>query len=140
MVHALEECWRVLVPDGQLIDIRPRATNPNVELVLNKSVRIAGQLDDSAGEIDYEAADRAMATLVSRGRFAKQGERRFAFAYYWQTPGQMQDFIDETWSGYVVLSPQVVQRAVALSPEGQPVQYRVRETIVIADYRRQTPV
>ena len=128
----------MLVPNGQLIDMRPQATNPKVEVVLNASVRVAGQIDDSAGEIDYVAADRAMATLVARGRFVKHEERLFTFAYYWREPGEMQAYIEEAWSGFAFLPDRVVQRARELSPTGQPVQYRVSETIVIADHRKRS--
>ena len=126
------------MPNGQLIDMRPRTTNPNVEVVINESVRVAGQIDDSAGRIDDEAADRAMATLVSHGLFAKQEERRFTFALYWRTPEQMQAYIEENRSDYAILPPQVVQRARELSPKGRPVHYRVREEIMIVDYRKRS--
>lgn len=126
----------MLVPSGQLVDIRPQATNPEVEVVLHKSVQIAGHLDDSASEIDYQAADSAMATMIAHGRFAKQRQKRFTFAYYWQTPDEMKAYIEEVWSSYSVLSPLVVQQAAKLSPKGHPVQYRIRESVIIADYRR----
>ena len=130
----------MLVPDGQLIDMRPRTSNPDVELVFKDSLLVAGQIDDSGAETDYDAADRAIAAVVSYGLFVKQEERRFSFAYYWQTPEQMQAYIEETWGCYGILPPQLVQRAREASPEGRPVRYRVREAIVIADYRKRSAI
>jgi hypothetical protein len=136
MVHALMECWRVLVPDGQLIDIRPRVSNPDVEVVFEEKLLIAGNIDDSGAEADYDAADRSMASVVSEGLFSKQAGSCFSFAYYWQTPDQMQTYIDESWGCYGVLSPQTVQVARELSPADQTVRFRVREVIMIANYRK----
>jgi hypothetical protein len=140
MVHALQECWRVLVPGGQLIDMRPRASKPHVELVLNDALLIAGQLDDSHAEVDYIAADRAMRTTVAHGLFTRQEERQFSFAYYWPILEQMETYITENWGDFAILAPQVVQRARALSPEDRPVNYRVREVIMITDYRKRPGV
>jgi hypothetical protein len=136
MVHALKEIWRVLVPCGQLIDIRPRTSNPDVELVLDDSLLVAGQIDDSRAEADYDEADKAIATVISDELFVKQEERRFSFAYYWPTPEQMQAYIEDNWGCYSVLPSRVVQRARDLSPEGQLVRCRVREATVIASYRK----
>ncbi|MDX1616661.1 MAG: hypothetical protein R3300_20300 [Candidatus Promineifilaceae bacterium] len=137
MVHALQEGWRVLAPAGQLIDMRPQSARPTVEVVDERAVVVAGQVDESAGASDYEAADRAMAAMVAQGRFAKQREKRFPFSYYWPTVEQMQAYIEEAWSDFAVLPEQVVQRARELTPGGATVRYRVRETILIADYRKQ---
>lgn len=127
----------MLVPAGQLIDMRPRISHPAVELVLEDIVLVAGQIDDSGSEMDDLVADLAIATAVSMGLFARQEERSFSFAYYWATPQQMQAYIEEAWSGFAVLPPQVVVRAGAMAPVDRPVRYRVREAVMIADYRKQ---
>ena len=40
MVHALREAWRVLVVDGSLIDLRPVAINPALEVVTGERLEI----------------------------------------------------------------------------------------------------
>jgi hypothetical protein len=119
--------------------MRPRATNPDLEIIVDETVRVAGQLDDSDGKVDYDAAEHAMARAVDRGLFAKQAESRFAFAYYWETLDGMQAYIDETWADNTILPPEVVQRARELTPAGQAVQFRARESVVIAAYRKRPP-
>ena len=38
MVHALREAWRVLVPGGCLIDLRPLAKDPPLEVIVDDQV------------------------------------------------------------------------------------------------------
>jgi hypothetical protein len=136
MVHALQECWRVLVPDGQLIDMRPRTSKPDVELVFDDAIRTAGQLDDSAADSDDEAADRAIASLVSSGLLARKEERRFSFNYIWQSVAQMQAYLEGTWSAHTYVPPQVVARAHELSAAGGLIHCRLRRVLMMADYRK----
>ena len=42
MVHALKETWRVLVPEGHLLDSRQYAGYSRVEIVIGEQVLLAG--------------------------------------------------------------------------------------------------
>ncbi len=69
MVHALEEAWRVLRPEGLLLDLRPA--------MVHRKVGVAGQ--DGPLEVgvmrerfdDDLAADRAVAGALRRGLFRR---------------------------------------------------------------------
>ncbi|MDX1616964.1 MAG: hypothetical protein R3300_21835 [Candidatus Promineifilaceae bacterium] len=45
--------------------MRPQSAGPTVEVVDERAVAVAGQVDESAGASNCEAADRAMATMVA---------------------------------------------------------------------------
>ncbi len=66
MVHALQEAWRVLLPNGIMIDLRPRSDNMPLEILHKDGIDSAGLVDMSPGLADDQAADEAIATLLSR--------------------------------------------------------------------------
>jgi hypothetical protein len=43
MVHALRESWRVLVPGGSLIDLRPLSASSPVQVVTGNKIVPAGK-------------------------------------------------------------------------------------------------
>lgn len=85
MVHALQEIWRVLVPDGCLIDLRPRATNWALEVVLDGQAMRAGQVDNTPFFADDNAAERAIKSVVHEGWFSLEHLTTFECASYWDT-------------------------------------------------------
>ncbi|MBL0347664.1 MAG: methyltransferase domain-containing protein [Anaerolineales bacterium] len=98
MVHALDETRRTLKSDGILIDLRPW--------------KIAGRLrslpQDTAGQLDdtpiVEPTMKPPSAPCVRGGIArlvchKEHEEEFSFFYYWDTPSEMKEFMDEEWEG-----------------------------------------
>jgi hypothetical protein len=75
MVHALREAWRVLAPDGILIDLRPATVHRRVGLVRAGRPRWLGIMRERFDD-DY-AANRAVAEAVRRGLFETGGRARF---------------------------------------------------------------
>lgn len=104
MVHALDEIRRVLVPDGILIDIRPLMNRWQVEVSSLREIRQTGRVQDfPVGLADDEAANRAVAQ-ASENRWFSGGEQDFfSYCYSWDTPGEMEEWIDTEWEDFVAL-------------------------------------
>ena len=115
MVHALSEIRRTLKPRGRLIDLRPVESNWQVEVSSSAGAQAAGRLTDVPAAVeDDEAAFRAMREVESRGWFSKKEEREFSFFYYWDTPSEMKQFMDEEWEDFEKLEEDVFENARSL--------------------------
>jgi len=115
MVHALSEIRRTLKPGGRLIDLRPVESNWQVEVSSSAGVQAAGRLTDVPEAVeDDEAAFRAMREVESRGWYSKKEEREFSFFYYWDTPSEMKQFMDEEWADFEKLEEDVFENARSL--------------------------
>ncbi|MBI3739959.1 MAG: hypothetical protein HY258_13005 [Chloroflexi bacterium] len=98
MVHALSEIHRVLTPNGILIDLRPMLDRWPLEVVSAGKHEEAGRVTDLAEPLsDDQAANQAVAEIAKRGWFVRQREEVFPFLYYWDTPKEMQEYLDEEW-------------------------------------------
>jgi len=137
MVHALAESRRVLRVGGRLIDLRPHISGWPVE-IMNRNTRIlVGQLDDIKGISDDVASDNAISEAVHRGWFEKENEEFFEYAYYWDTPDKMNNFINSEWNNFVTLPANVlseIHRLVQMT--GEKIQVRIRRTMLIECYRK----
>jgi len=78
MVHALRETYRVLKPDGLLIDLRPAAVHRRVGFNDGGGYRLRWVMRENFD--DDHAADRAVDQVVNDGLF--KAERRTRFACY----------------------------------------------------------
>ena len=133
MVHALDEIRRTLKPDGVLIDIRPVEENWPVEVNASTGYQVAGRLTDLPVAVaDDEAAFRAMREAESRRWYIKEKEEEFAFFYYWDTPSEMKEFMDEEWEGFEKLEESVfsaVKSAWTMANADARVRVRVKMLI-----------
>jgi len=75
MVHALEEAWRVLRPDGLLIDLRPAMVHRTVGIEGHAGVRPVGVMKEVFD--DDIRANRAVASAIRGGLFRRVGRQRF---------------------------------------------------------------
>ena len=108
MVHALNEIRRALAPGGLLIDLRPRLAGWPIEVASSSKSLEAGRATDlSAPLSDDEAADQAMEEASQKGWFLREQEQEFPFFYYWDTPKEMQEYIDETWDDVIHVEDEV---------------------------------
>lgn len=99
MVDALGEIFRVLVPGGVLIDLRPVSDRWQIEVVSARGVRETGRLQDlPVGLDDDEAANRAIGQAAANGWFVRTEETFFPFIYSWDTPSEMEAWLDEEWN------------------------------------------
>ncbi|MBE0672471.1 MAG: hypothetical protein IH588_17990 [Anaerolineales bacterium] len=139
MVHALSEIRRILKPNGILIDLRPVESNWSVEVVSSTGWQAAGRLSDlPAAVADDEAAFKAMREAESRGWYIKRAEEEFAFFYYWDTPSEMKEFMEDEWEGFEKLEEDVYKKTSSLWASANAdarVRVRVRMLITIWDKR-----
>ncbi len=104
MVHALEEIRRSLAPGGILIDLRPLAARWPVEVATGRDSLEAGHISDRpAGLEDDEAANTAIRKAAKNGWFELERQEFFPFFYYWDSPQEMQEYIEEEWDNFAII-------------------------------------
>jgi len=137
MVHALREIHRTLKPNGLLIDIRPVEDNWTVEIHSAADLKIAGRLTDMPiGVADDAAAFAAMKDVESRGWFVREREEEFAFFYYWDTPSEMKEWIDEEWGDFEKIEEDVYRKTKALwASANADARVRVRVKMLITRWK-----
>jgi hypothetical protein len=102
MVHALAEISRVLAPDGILLDIRPLAERWPVEVASIRESQAAGHVSDLAEELAADkAAEQAMQLAISKNWYTRERVENFPFFYYWDSPNEMQEYIEDEWEDFV---------------------------------------
>ena len=138
MVHALREIHRTLKPNGTLIDLRPVEDNWTVEIPSSSGLQIAGRLSDMPiGIADDTAAFAAMKEVEVRGWFAREREEEFAFFYYWDTPSEMKEWIDDEWDTFEKIEEDVYRKAQSLwATANADARVRVRVKMLITKWRR----
>jgi hypothetical protein len=137
MVHALRDIWRVLLPRGWLLDVRPLSANAPLEVVAGTQVWRAGRVDEAAGLPDDHAANQSLQTIVREGWFIREHQARFDYAWYWDTLDELRSHIAEKWSNSMRLPDAVAAEAARLLAAGGPdAQVRLRLTLTIARYRK----
>ena len=136
-MHALKEAWRVLMPMGVMLDIRPLSVDTPLELVSGDKRELAGIVDMSP-EIEYDiAADDAIDTVVNAGNFTENKIDYFDYVYYWKTfHGMMVDF-EERWKDEIIITDEVIQRAKSLYEEKRPmVKFRFGMRMKLGKYEK----
>lgn len=122
-----------------MIDLRPLLDAWPVEVTSRRERRRVGNVTDLApGLEDDAAANRSMAEGAERGWFNRELEGSFPFDYYWDSPNEMQEFIEAEWEDFVGISDEVWRRirsewAVA----DADARLRVRVKMLITRWKRQ---
>jgi hypothetical protein len=105
MVHALDEIRRVLLADGIMIDLRPLQDRWHIEVTSGREVRETGRVQDYPSLLaDDEAANRAMARAAANGWFTREQEEVFPYYYSWDTPSEMEEWVETEWQDFLTLS------------------------------------
>ena len=138
MVHALDEIRRVLKPEGTLLDLRPVEDSWSVEIVSSAGWQAAGRLSDlPQGIADDAAANQAMREVQSRGWFIQKQEDELSFFYYWDTPSEMKEFMENEWEDFEKLEEDVYRKASSLwVASGADARVRVRVKMHLAVWKR----
>ena len=138
MVHALKEAYRVLIPQGIMIDVRPLSVDVPLEIIYKGGSESAGIIDMSP-DIDLDiAADRAIASVVKDRIFVESKVEFFDFAFYWKTLKDMQDYMEEFWKDDVIVPEEVVKQARILMGKLRPqTQIRVGIQMKLGKYEKQ---
>ena len=137
-MHALDEAWRVLMPQGRLIDLRPYCLEMPLELVRDEHMELIDSLDSSASEPDDRAADQAFAAAVHRRIIKQLTAEFFHSAYYWSSVEELLADYNEKWNDDIVLPGKVVSKAhrlVKKQPGCARLRIVVRSKLVV--YERQ---
>ena len=138
MVHALDEVRRVLAPDGILIDLRPLADNWRVEVVSLREVKRTGRVEDLPVQTNGDvAANAAIQVAEKRGWFKREQDELFPFFYSWDTPSEMEEFVDDDWSDFVGMEEDTrrATRSAWAVADGDS-RVRVRVEVLIARWRK----
>ena len=139
MVHALDEIRRTLKPNGILIDLRPVESNWSVEVVSSAGWQAAGRLSDLPTAVeDDEAAFNAMRAAESNGWYSKKEEKEFAFFYYWDTPSEMKEFMEDEWEDFEKLEESVYKKTSLMwASANADARVRVRVNMLITKWEKQ---
>ena len=133
MVHALSEIQRVLTGDGIMIDLRPILDRWPIEVISARGIRATGRIQDlSLGLADDEAANRSMAQAEQHGWFIREAEDVFPFIYSWDTPSEMEEWIETEWHDFIRLdddSKRTTRSAWASADADARVQVKVKMLI-----------
>ncbi len=124
-MHALHESWRVLVPGGQLLDLRPLSINPPFEVIYPTEIKVPGLVDMSLDRENEVAANRALDEVVQAGTFKIKERDLFDFAYYWDSVDGAIAYVRDEWEDSAQIPEKLVKRACSL-PASPQMQNRVR--------------
>lgn len=138
MVHALSEIRRVLLPNGILIDLRPILDHWQIEVVSAREVQETGRVQDfPIGLADDEAANRSMEQAEAQGWFYREQEEFFSYVYSWDTPKEMEEWIEEEWHGFIGLDEATKQATRSVWALGDAdAQVRLRVKMLITRWRK----
>ena len=125
MVHALKEAWRVLVPHGIMIDVRPLCVDVPLEIAFKGGSESAGIVDLSPDIARDIAADQAIDSVIVERIYEEAMVEYFDFAYYWKTFKDMEEDLEANWKDEIVIPEEVWRRAHKLFKKQRP-QTRIR--------------
>jgi hypothetical protein len=138
MVHALREVHRTLTPNGVLLDLRPFDDRWPVEVTSARATVEVGRLLDLENAISSDqAAQRAIQQAADEGLFKREEGEFFPFFYYWDTPNEMQEFINEEWEDFNGLDEETMQAARSAWAVGDAdSRVRIRMKMLITRWRK----
>jgi hypothetical protein len=93
MVHALRDAWRVLGPDGTLIDLRPLSGFFPIDVIAGFDATGVAEADSTEGTELDRAADRAIAAKAEEGWLVPRHHTEFDIHFYWNTTAEMADYM-----------------------------------------------
>ena len=137
-MHALDEIGSVLAPGGILLDLRPVLDRWPIEVTRAGGSAEAGRSTDLSEPLsDDAAANAAMDALVASGKFVREQQETFPFFYYWDTPKEMQEYIEEEWSDVILIEEAVWKELrSAWTRGGAEARVRLRLKMLITRYRK----
>ncbi len=137
MGHALKEIWRVLVPGGALLDMRPRAARWPLYVVADKQLHFAGLADNSPGSPIDVAANQSVAWFVDKGWFSQKRKTIIDYAWDWDTLDEFQGYVKAHWELEVLLPEHLVANMQQLlTVAGNDAKVRVYLTVQLARYQK----
>ena len=78
-----------------------------------------------------------MREVKSRGWFVREREQEFSFFYYWDTPSEMKQFMDEEWEDFEKIEEGVLKTAQsAWASANADARVRVRVKMLITRWKK----
>ena len=139
MVHALSEIRRVLTPDGIMIDLRPLLNHWQIDVISARELRETGRVQDfPIGLADDKAANRYAAEAEAKGWFVREQEELFSYLYSWDTPKEMEEWIEEEWHDFIGLDEETKRATRSAWALGDAdTQVRINVKMLITRWRKQ---
>ena len=134
MVHALQECQRVLRAGGTLIDLRPGQRNRQVELELPSARLHLGEIGSASPTDDDLAADAALRQATGAGLFRLEHDERLEYVTEMDTLDDLREFGETLRRS--AMPAALIERASQLTADEPEFIIRVRRQMLIARYRR----
>ncbi len=111
MVHALKELWRVLAPNGVLIDLRPTCMDVDLLIQTDQGWEAAGRVDRGELRLHDNAANLAMRKVVDEHFFKKIKLTYFNTRHYWNDLEGLRTDASGCWKEDVTIAEETWQRA-----------------------------
>jgi hypothetical protein len=137
MVHALQECRRVLKGGGSLIDLRPFYSQPAIEIITTDGIYVPGHVDDTGGATADITADEAITEVIRSGLFTLRKRASFNISDFWDTLDGLLEHAEEKWGENACIPPFVVAAARRCTVEKEgPYKIRIGKEMHIAVYTK----
>jgi hypothetical protein len=89
------------------------------------------------GVADDAAANEAMRDAQARGWFIQKKVEEFPFFYYWDTPSEMKEFMEEEWEDFEKLEEDVYRKTASMwASSNADARVRVRVKMLIAAWEK----
>jgi hypothetical protein len=139
MVHALSEIRRVLTSDGIMIDLRPLLNHWQIEVISARELRETGRVQDfPIGLADDQAANRSATEAEAKGWFVREQQELFSYRYSWDTPKEMEEWIEEEWHDFIGLDEETKRATRSAWALGDAdTQVRINMKLLITRWRKQ---
>ena len=136
MVHALETIYQLLTPGGILLDIHPTSEPAAVAVCLREQIIPAGWVNESDDYVEYEWADEAINTAVSKSLFTREHGGTFEFVWHADSMSELRAYLAEEWKDTLIDDMTAMRIEELLKLPMHDKEILVSEAIGIARYRR----
>ena len=128
----------MLTREGTLIDLRPLAGHWPVEVVSKREGHEVGRVTDlPQGLEDDAAANRTISKAADDGWFSREKEEMFPLYYYWDSPKDLEDYVEENWSDFIAIDQDVYKKLRSVwALADADARVRVRANMLITRWRK----
>lgn len=135
-MHALEKIYKVLKPEGVLLNIQPDDVPRPIEIRSGDRVYEAGKSEHQQKFLTYRQAMETVERAAERGLFLLEKEEKFSYLEAFDTIAEMEEYVGENWQNSI-LPEDVLQRARELEQEIEgETMAAINEGVLIQRLRR----
>jgi hypothetical protein len=102
MVHALQQTYRLLLPDGLLINVHNLPAPHMIEVRTPEAVDKVGWLVDREDYANERAALNALAQVVADGDFILEAQQDFSYSIYADGLNELHEWLAEWWTSAIL--------------------------------------